>query len=67
MGVFRGAGTVLSRGDAASPEVFTGVGDVVSIAGPAITKDEIEVTALDPDIVILGAAALLLTHELGLV
>jgi hypothetical protein len=47
MPVFRGSGTVLSRGDAASPEVFTGVGDVVSIAGPAITKDEIEVTALD--------------------
>jgi hypothetical protein len=47
MPVFRGAGTVLSRGDAASPEVFTGVGDVVSISGPAITKDEIEVTALD--------------------
>jgi hypothetical protein len=47
MPVFRGSGTVLSRGDAASPEVFTGVADVVSIAGPAITKDEIEVTALD--------------------
>jgi len=47
MGVFRGSGTVLSRGDAASPEVFTAVGDVISIAGPAITKDEIEVTALD--------------------
>lgn len=37
----------MSRGDAASPEVFTGVADVVSISGPAITKDEIEVTALD--------------------
>ncbi len=47
MPVFRGAGTVLSRGDAASPEVFTAVADVVSISGPAITKDEIEVTALD--------------------
>lgn len=47
MGVFRGSGTVLSRGDAASPEVFTAVGDVISISGPAITKDEIEVTALD--------------------
>ena len=47
MGVFRGAGTVFSRGDGASPEVFTAVGDVVSISGPAITKDEIETTALD--------------------
>lgn len=47
MPVFRGSGTVFSRGDAASPEVFTNVGDVISIAGPAITKDEIEVTALD--------------------
>ncbi len=47
MGVFRGAGTVLSRGDAASPEVFTAIADVISISGPAITKDEIEVTALD--------------------
>ena len=47
MTVFRGSGTVFSRGDAASPEVFTAVGDVVSIAGPAIVKDEIEVTALD--------------------
>ena len=47
MPVFRGTGTVFSRGDAASPEVFTAVGDVVSISGPAVTKDEIEVTALD--------------------
>lgn len=47
MPVFRGSGTVLSRGDAASPEVFTAIGDVISIAGPAISKDEIETTALD--------------------
>lgn len=47
MAVFRGSGTTFLRGDAASPEVFTAVGDVVSIAGPNITKDEIEVTALD--------------------
>ena len=47
MTVFRGSGTVFSRGDAASPEVFTGIGDVISIAGPAIVKDEIETTALD--------------------
>lgn len=47
MGVFRGTGTVFSRGDAASPEVFSAVGDITSIGGPSITKDEIEVTALD--------------------
>ncbi len=47
MAVFRGTSTTFSRGDAASPEVFTVVGDVVSIGGPSITKDEIEVTALD--------------------
>ena len=47
MAVFRGSGTVLSRGDAASPEVFTAIGDVISISGPAITKDAIETTALD--------------------
>lgn len=47
MGVFRGSGTNFQRGDSASPEAFTTVGDVVSIAGPAISKDEIEVTALD--------------------
>lgn len=47
MAVFRGAGSQFLRGDAASPEVFTAVGDVVSISGPAIAKDEIEVTALD--------------------
>ncbi len=47
MGVFRGTGTQFLRGDAASPEVFTAVGDVISISGPSIVKDEIEVTALD--------------------
>lgn len=47
MPVFRGSGTVLSRGDGASPEVFAAIGDVVSLSGPSISKDEIEVTALD--------------------
>ena len=47
MAVFRGTGTTFYRGDGASPEVFTAVGDVVSIAGPEISKEEIEVTALD--------------------
>ncbi len=43
---FRGAGTVFSRGDGASPEVFTAVSNVVSISGPGISKDDIEVTHL---------------------
>lgn len=47
MAVFRGAGTTFARGDGASPEAFTTVGDVVSLGGPQIQKDEIEITALD--------------------
>jgi hypothetical protein len=47
MPVFRGTGTVLSRGDGTSPEAFVAVGDIISIAGPAITKEEIDVTTLD--------------------
>lgn len=47
MAVFRGSGTTFARGDGASPEVFTTAGDVVSLNGPGIVKDEIEVTALD--------------------
>jgi hypothetical protein len=47
MAVFRGSGTAFARGDGASPEAFTAVGDVTSLNGPNITKDEIEVTALD--------------------
>ncbi|MBN1640024.1 MAG: ROK family transcriptional regulator [Anaerolineae bacterium] len=37
------------------------------VLAPLATGTEIAVTSLDADIVILGAAALLLTHELGLV
>ena len=47
MGVFRGSGTKFARGDAASPEVFSDVSDVVSVAGPGITKGEIDTTNLD--------------------
>ena len=47
MSVFRGTSTTFYRGDAASPTAYTAVGDVVSISGPGISKDEIEVTALD--------------------
>ncbi len=47
MPVFRGSGSSFRRGDAASPEVFTVVGDVISMGGPGITKEEIDTTALD--------------------
>ena len=47
MPVFRGSGTKFQLGDGTSPEVFADVADVISIGGPAITKDEIETTALD--------------------
>ncbi len=43
---FRGAGTVFSRGDGASPEVFNTVTNVISITGPQISKEDIEVTHL---------------------
>jgi hypothetical protein len=39
-------GTILKRGDGATPEVFTTVPDVVSISGPDATKAEIDVTDL---------------------
>jgi len=39
-------GTILKRGDGATPEVFTAVPDVISIAGPDATKAEIDVTDL---------------------
>ncbi len=47
MAVFRGSGSSFRRGDAASPEVFSVVGDVISMGGPNITKEEIDTTALD--------------------
>ena len=46
MPVFIGAGTVFSRGDGASPEVFTVIGEVVNLVGPGAVKDEVEVTNL---------------------
>lgn len=39
-----GYGTLLRLGDGGSPEVFTTVAEVMSISGPSITNDEIEVT-----------------------
>ena len=42
-----GVGSAFKLGDAASPEVFTTVAEVLSIGGPDITAEEIEVTSLD--------------------
>jgi hypothetical protein len=39
-------GTTLQRGDGATPEVFTTIPDVLTIAGPTATKREIDVTDL---------------------
>ena len=39
-------GTILARGDGATPEVFATVPDIVSITGPDATKAEIDVTDL---------------------
>lgn len=42
-----GVGTEFQRGDGASNEVFTKLSEVTSIAGPNLTKAQIEVTSLD--------------------
>lgn len=39
-----GYGTLLKRGDGGSPETFTTVGEVRSIAGPSMETDEADVT-----------------------
>ncbi len=40
-------GTVLAKGDSASPIVYTAVGSVTSISGPSSTRGEIDVTTMD--------------------
>lgn len=40
-------GTILSKGDSASPIVYTAVGSVTSISGPNSTRSEIDVTTMD--------------------
>lgn len=40
-------GTRLMRGDAASPEVFTLVPQIISLSGPDGTANEIDITTLD--------------------
>ena len=44
---FKGVGTILERGDGASPEVFTAIAKIVSISGPEESKDELDDTTLD--------------------
>lgn len=41
---FDAFGTLLKKGDGASPEVFTTIAEVVSISGPGLSRDAIEIT-----------------------
>jgi hypothetical protein len=43
----KGIGTTFGVGDAASPEVFTTIAEILTISGPNISAEEIEVTNLD--------------------
>ena len=42
-----GLGTALKVGDAASPEVFTTIAEVLTISGPQLTAEDVEVTNMD--------------------
>jgi predicted secreted protein len=42
-----GVGAEFQLGDAASPEVFTKVAEVISISGPELSAEQVEVTSLD--------------------
>lgn len=44
MAVYNGFGTTLSKGDGASPEVFTAVAQVIDISGPGMKADTIDIT-----------------------
>ena len=44
---FTGHNTLLMKGDAASPEVFTKIAQVLSISGPSISRDTIDSTDAD--------------------
>lgn len=45
-----GHGTQLKRGDGGDPEIFTKIAEVLSIAGPSLSRDSVEVTTMDsPD------------------
>jgi len=41
---FAAKGTLIKKGDGASPEVFTTVAQVVTIGGPSLAQDPIDVT-----------------------
>jgi predicted secreted protein len=42
-----GLGTLLQRGDAGSPEVFTTVGEVKNITGPSVSRNMVDATSMD--------------------
>jgi len=45
-----GFGVLLSRGDGASPEVFTKIAELIDLSTPSMTKDQVEATHTDsPD------------------
>ena len=39
-----GMGVLFSRGDGASPEVFTAIAEVIDVSPPSMTKDQVEAT-----------------------
>ena len=41
-----GYGTIIARGNGAVPEVFTAIAEVISIDGPGLDSDDVEVTHL---------------------
>ncbi len=47
MAGFGAFGTLFQRGDGASPEVFTTVGEATNISGPGYDRDVIDVTSHD--------------------
>ncbi len=42
-----GHGTSFGRGDGASPEVFTNIGEITGVSGPGLSRDTIDVTDVD--------------------
>lgn len=44
---FSGVGTIFARSDMASSPAFTAIAEINSIGGPNMTRDTIDVTALD--------------------
>lgn len=46
-GAISGHGTLLKRGNGATPEVFTTIAEVASISGPALAQETIDVTSHD--------------------